>query len=380
MKSFPTISIQSLSSIFQNVVDLYSNDLDKILESARNVTQTDPNPFTFNPGGQIDAQIGEVKQRVKRGTNNYGRNLLIKIIEELNQDLYTNGGAIGVTQVDLVSTFEHSSLFGYKLLFKENNSWKFKWDVQLHEYPDQIELTVRDKSISSDDIIPPYVLQYVIQSLSSFNQKSYLTSLALISIALEGTLRDALSEKGYTYIFGRPENDTYGIIDMDVSLNPGGNGYLVNFNGDTESSAVSYVAADGVATSETVRVKRVLRAGRWFLEIRDVDNLKEYWSSNHVTQAGSVNIGGLGKALKVARYDEGILDGATLPSDTDEIIQKVRNNLIHLSGDALTAAISDTNNETLETFVSSQIKVYDVISSICNTIEGLYTKIADGTL
>ena len=130
-----------------------------------------------------------------------------------------------------------------------------------------------------------------------------------------------------------------------------------------------------------IRVKRIQKNQKWYLEIRDADYLKDFWSSDVISQQGQVNITGLGAALRVARDVHGanILDATILPTDIDDVIQQVRNNLIHLSGDAITTTITAVG-VSLEEFASDQARVFDAISSICDAIDKIYSKIADGTI
>ncbi|WP_175636470.1 hypothetical protein [Pedobacter ghigonis] len=72
-------------------------------------------------------------------------------------------------------------------------------------------------------------------------------------------------------------------------------------------------------------------------------------------------------------------NSSILAEDTDEVIKQVRNNLIHLSGDALTNNITAVGM-TLEAFSQDQSRVFDTVWSICGATEILYTKIANGTL
>ena len=109
--------------------------------------------------------------------------------------------------------------------------------------------------------------------------------------------------------------------------------------------------------------------------------MKDFWSSNVIAQAGQINISGLGTALKIARdiNEANILDVNILPTDIDGVIQQVRNNLIHLSGSALTMDIPAAGM-SLEDFASDPAKVFDTIASICDAIDKLYSKIADGSI
>lgn len=381
MKSFPTLSIIESEEIYNKIVLLYNNDQSKLIEAAVFATQSDHTPFIMDTGRAIINQVQEVKQRVRRSTNNYGRNLLIKWLETLNEGLLSTG-ANGVTQLAFIERVKFISQLGCSLNLNESNQWELSWEINLSAYPDKIHLLIRDKRISEDDIIPHYIIQYVIQSIISFNQKNYLTALAIISIALEGTLRDALCQKGYTYSNNDRLHNSYETIEMEVSKNPLNSNFVVSFPSLQPQKIFSeFLSEPDKGNSDKVRIKRFDKDGEWFLEIRKAHYLKDYWSSNtiNIPSTGRAKISGLGTALAVARNTERILDGAILPTDTDEVIKCVRNNLIHLSGDAL-STIMPPYGETLGNFVLDENKVYDLLRSICNTIDDLYLKIKNNTL
>lgn len=67
-----------------------------------------------------------------------------------------------------------------------------------------------------------------------------------------------------------------------------------------------------------------------------------------------------------------------LPTDLDEVIQVVRNNLVHLSGQALTTpltAIDPSGGFTLEDFLSDPRKVYDLIIGVPRFINKQYVEL-----
>lgn len=382
MKSFPILSILESEDIYNKIVQLYNNDQSKLIEAAVSATQNDPIPFVMDPGRAISSQVQEIKQKVRRSTNHYGRNLLIKWLEVLNEGLMTRG-ANGVTQSTFLEKAKHMSQLGCCLHLNDSNQWKLSWSINLSAYSDEIHLLIRDKNICEDDIIPNYIIQYVIQSIISFNQKNYLTALAIISIALEGTLRDALYQKGYVYSNNDRLNDTYEIIDMEISKDLLSSNFVVSFPATQPQKIFSdFLSEPGKGTSERVRIKRFDRQGEWFLEIKRADYLKDFFSSGtvNIPATGRAKITGLGTALSIARSTERILDSAVLPLDTDDVIKCVRNNLIHLSGDALSTIMPSYYNETLENFLLHENKVYDVLRSICNTIDDLYLKIKNNSL
>jgi hypothetical protein len=377
MKSFPIIKRQNLINCFDNLVNLYAADQVKILDMAELATSGLPQPFTKN-AGDIAPQLASISHKINRVGDNYGRKVLILLIEELHKDLIANG-MLGVTMNDFcnISSLELDN--GVATKFLPNGHWNLEWVVSSTQGDEKIILPLRQINITTNDIVPSYIVQYVNQSIVAYNNENYLTALSLISIALEGTLRDALSENGYTYTHGAQSFDSYEIRTAEVSNTQ--NGFNLEFQNAMPRHHNDFLSEPNENPPHYVRIKRINKYNKWILEIRDVNYIKDFWSSDVVAQAGQINISGLGTALNVARdvTKANILDAIILPDDIDEVIQQVRNNLIHLSGDAMTNPIAAVNM-SLEDFASDQARVFDTIWSICGAIDKLYSKIADGTI
>lgn len=377
MKSFPVIRREILVNCFDAIVVLYDSAKIKILDMTVLALANYSNPFVKS-AGDIDTQIASIKHKINRVGDNYGRNVLILLIEKLYEDLLANG-AMGVTANDFCNISSFKLRDGAVIKFASNGRWNFEWTVSSSQGEEKILLPLRKIAITENDIVPSYVVQYVNQSIIAYHYENYLTALSLISIALEGTLRDALSEKGYTYTHGMQTIDSYEIKTAEISGNK--SGFNIIFQDPMPRPHSDFLIEPNVNPPHIVKLKRLQKNGNWFLEIRNVDYLKDFWSSSVVSQAGQINISGLGTALSVARdiTKANILDVSILPDDTDGVIQQVRNNLIHLSGDAMTSPIAAVGI-SLEDFASDQAKVFDTIWSICGAIEKLYSKIADGTI
>lgn len=377
MNSFPTISRNKLLETFDAIVGLYNSDKIKIIDSADLALASIPNPFSKNTG-PIAPQITTIRHKVRQIGGNYGRTVLILLIEAMYTDLIANG-AIGVNNIDFCNAISISLKDNIKLKFSQQAHWNLVWELPIPQGEEIISIPLRKSGITQSDIIPDYIVQYVNQSINAYTNKNYLTALSLISIALEGTLRDALDTKGYTYTHGAQTVDSYEIKNATISANQ--SGYNILFQDVMPRHHNDFLSEQNQTPPLQVRIKRVRKNNRWILEIRDSDYLKDFWSSDVISQTGQINISGLGTALRVARdiNEANILDVNILPTDIDDVIQQVRNNLIHLSGNAMTNMIS-TINMSLADFASDQARVFDTIASICDAIDLLYSKIADGSI
>ncbi len=134
---------------------------------------------------------------------------------------------------------------------------------------------------------------------------------------------------------------------------------------------------------EVVKIKRIRKNDRNFLEIRGADGILDFWSSNTVVQAGETQIGGLGAAINISRNQANILAPTDLPPDLDKVIQAVRNNLIHLSGSAMNEEVTKNHlNESISLgdFLKNKNRVFDAVCTIGETINIIFNRISSETL
>lgn len=76
------------------------------------------------------------------------------------------------------------------------------------------------------------------------------------------------------------------------------------------------------------------------LQIKAPQPLHEHGSTSKVAAQAVKTVGGLGAALEIARNREGCVTPEDLAEDFDKVLQAVRNNLVHLSGEALNTPLS----------------------------------------
>lgn len=375
MKSFPVIKREKLSSVFDSIKKIYNQDLVKLLEAA-NQSFAHDSPIQIG-ADSIENQLQVVKNRIRQVGDGIGQKLFIQLIEKLYENL-ENHGAVGVTKEMFCSCIIVCLKGGNQLLF-ENGKWSLKWNVLIPNDDLDISLLIRDKEITEEDIVPNYIIEYIDQSILAFQNNKNLTALSLISIALEGTLRDVLEVKGYTYTNGAPTVDVFNFMEAEISRSA--NGYNVRFINQMPKDHSVFLSEADIANPHIVKVRRLLKRDDWRLEIKGADYLKDYWSSDQIIQNGQADIRGLGTALNIARDENeaNILEAHILPTDLDDVIKKVRNHLIHLSGNAITTEIPSIS-QTLEEFAKNESRVFDTINSICEAIQVLYLKKARNIL
>ena len=379
MNSFPKIKKAELLDCFDKLKVLFSLDKIKLIEAAIRATATsNPICLTASP---LDDQIAVVRERVGRIADLKGQRLLITWIEQLYDDLSVNH-AIGVTIHDFLAAVQFTRNDKSVIGFQANKTWVWTWKLNLPDDDDHIEFCIRGRDLTHADVVPSYVLQYVENSVSAYNNSRPAAALALMSIALEGTLRDALQIKGYTFTYGKSSDDVYKFEKIHISKGIGG--FLVTFPNAMPEDHSIFLAPPESRVHIEAKIKRVLKKGKVYLEIRDTVDILDFWSSNVVTETGTAQISGLGTAISIGRGPANIINAIVLPADTDKVIQIVRNNLIHLSGAALQTVVIPAEGATpaitLGDYIKDDYKVFDLLCSIGQTINLLYVDIANGTL
>lgn len=112
--------------------------------------------------------------------------------------------------------------------------------------------------------------------------------------------------------------------------------------------------------------------------LKDVLITRGYQFTN---RRNSRYISGLGAALINARNVELFLTPADLPEDLDAVIKPIRNNLVHLSGDALETRLPylDSHNGiaefTLKDFIKDPVLIHDLLQGVSYCIENIYTNL-----
>lgn len=377
MNSFPIIKNDELLSCFERIVTLYNNDKRKVLDAAERATLGQVNQYTVTTEPD-DNQLTIIRGRIRRTADRSGQNLLIKIIEELYDDIILTG-AVGVSDSSLLAIIHFNFQDNSQIKYNSQKIWFWIWKISVDENHIEINTGIRDKNYSPSIIVPDYIIQYIQQGIIAYNNIRNAAALALMTIALEGTLRDALDSKGYSYTYGMPSQDVYEITDMNIFPDP--SGFRVEFPNPMPLPNTSFLSNAGDPLSLPVRIKRIVRGANTIMEIRNANSLADFWSLNNVVTPGVMSISGLGAAIDISRNHANILTDIDLPSDLDDVIQAVRNNLIHLSNAALQQNVTTSSGvSTLENFIRDKNKVSDTIFTIGETINSIYTKLTNGTL
>jgi len=219
-------------------------------------------------------------------------------------------------------------------------------------------------------------VQYLSSAVHAYQRGMNAAAVALLSIALEATLRDVLETKSYTFDRSASPVDLYPETDADVDVDVTLGHYTLTFAGPLKKTAADF-SASAAGTKFKIHVRRAVNRhnGRVDLHMRAPNALLDHWSPDVPSQLAQKSITGLGAALRVARNDAQVLTPQDVPVDLDEVISVVRNNLIHLSGAAMATPLTklDPSGATvLSDFLGDPLKVYDLVTNIAHFIDTQY--------
>jgi hypothetical protein len=179
----------------------------------------------------------------------------------------------------------------------------------------------------------------------------------------------------YDKNIGASPVDVYPYVNASVGVD--GDHYTLTFRDPMPKSPAELSASAGGQPSVEIRIRRLIKPWkkRTDLAIITPPILLDHWSSRIPVQQAQRSVSGLGEALDLSRNKENLLTPYDLPLDLDEVILAVRNNLIHLSGDALTTHLTmiDAQGDfTLGDFLDNDQMVFDLIVDIPRVINQLY--------
>jgi len=271
-----------------------------------------------------------------------------------------------------------------KLKLGELGAWLLEWDVLLETEYGRTQRTLPAFLYESNwgIIVPSEVLQYIKSGIYLYNRKIYPTALALLSIAVEATLRDILSTKGYTFAHGASKVDIYEYAKANVDANQ--TGYSVVFTEAIPQPPEEFSASFDGNTPIEIKIRRSVnqKKNRVDLVVQAPPPLIDHWSSANVQQEGNPkNLGGLGEALDKARNVEEIITNDDLPEDIDVVLKAVRDNLVHFSSNNLDEELtnfgwrSETGIFTLRDFLNDKELVFDLITGIPEFVNAQYVKL-----
>lgn len=304
----------------------------------------------------------------------------LRLMEEILKQARPSGGIGRYTTNDLLDTMIFRTSTPQVILFLNTDiHWAARWTLELrvHGINDQRKITLEVHDKDWGEIVPSYLVPYIHTALCAYQDGLYGVAVALLSIAVEATLRDVLLTKGYTFDRSASSEDIFAYANAEINVV--GDQYSLAFQQPMPKSPADFLMAFGGKSAE-VKVRRVInsRKNRIDLNIIAPDTLIDFWSSPTITQHAQKKVNGLGEALAIARNRERFLTPLMLPPDFDDVLQAARNNLVHLSGNSLNTPLpryddlSSPDPFTLKHFLERELMVYDFVVNIPEFISKQY--------
>lgn len=345
--------------------------------------------FQFVPPtstAQLSRKHEEIENLLGKYQNVLGRQgLFFDLVEEVYAQLQIRGKQALGQRLQELATVRYGDEF--KMRLTGDSAWALEWDFSL-----DIDggLGLGQKRVISTvyksnwgEVIPWSLVQYLRSGVILFRQKSYATSLALMSIAVEATLRDVLSTRGYTFLHGASRANIYAYARAQIDVS-GGGVYSLSFVDPVPQPPTNLAVSSGGTVPIDIEIRREenLSRGRIDLVVKCPPFLIDHLSSNRIVQPATTNnIGGLSEALQIAREIEHMIDHVDLPLDVDEVLKAIRNNLIHFSSDSLDielvryATYSPAGRFTLGDFLKNSQMIFDLITEIPQFVNDQYVKL-----
>jgi len=314
-----------------------------------------------SPRGTVSLKfLREVARRTREQANRLPANIVGEVINAIRFEVPGKDATIELTS---------------------NLNWQISWTIKHRALDDleKISLDVFDGDLK--EIVPDYVIEYANTAILAYRQNMNATSAALLSIALEATLRDVLSNRGYSYVAGALPVDTFKYTEADVSVD--GSTYSVTFRDPNLKPPGEFFTSSGGHISVEISLRRYMNAknnGRVDLYVLAPPCLIDHWSLSDVEQPANLkSIGGLNQALRIAREIEKFLQPSKLPVELDEVLLSVRNNLIHLSEDTLDTRLNlageDNTPMTLRQFLDDPWTMSSFVTTVVRFVNDSYVEL-----
>lgn len=355
---------------------------DIIFHSMQQISQR--RGFAFNlptTPAECKQKHQEIEQFLTRYPNVLNKQgLIFDLIEEIQVQLRISGQDFLAGKLCELIIQEFKGNF--KIHLSIDNAWLVEWVIELdtNGIIDSRSISAIAYQVVWGNIVPWTVVQYLNSAILLYKQRAFATALVLLSIAVEATLRDILSTRGYSFVSGASKVDVYDFSQAQVNVSSGG--YDLTFLGIMPKAPSDLSSISALPLEISIRREINQAKNRVDLLIKAPPCLIDHWSSNRIIQRGQLkSIGGLGEALRVAREVEHIITPSDLPIDVDEVLKAVRNNLIHLSNDSMElvlpqyASMSTIGAFTLENFINTPNLVFDLIADIPRFVNDQYVKL-----
>ncbi|WJN58895.1 hypothetical protein [Pseudomonas sp. SO81] len=317
-----------------------------------------------------------------------GLGIALELFEEVYRDVHAMGGVPGHRPQDLLELLRiDTEQPDETISLSTDMRWVVEWPVRLPADGPETRMSCEWLARPWGTVVPPYIVNYLSSAATARRQKRNDAAVALLSIAAEATLRDVLSSHGYSFTSGATSKDIYAYSHAQVTADVAAGTYIVKFQGSMPLGVSDFITSFAGAPVQ-IKLKRVPkdRSGtRVDLNIVAPNPLCEHWTSATIATPGVRTVGGLGAALDIARNQVACVTAEDLALDFDEVLQAVRNNLVHLSGVALDTPLPRfdviKSGFSLRDFLMEDLLVQDFVAAISRFVTVQYVKLrSSGTL
>lgn len=200
MKFVFHIPPECLLKTYDSIRNCLNGHEDIIFEAMVQATSAARTPFVLPTNrNEYEQKHEEIVRILSYPAALKGLEIAISLVEEIWTKLRATPG--GGTNVELLKLLSFQTNQNAKIRLSENFQWSVEWDISLHNNyvssNSQVSVDIYKKGWG--EICPTYILQYINSALHAYQHRMYAVSLALLSISVEGTLRDALATRGYTF-------------------------------------------------------------------------------------------------------------------------------------------------------------------------------------
>jgi hypothetical protein len=383
MRLLSQIPPGSALPVYKSLRDLLRGNDKIIFESMVSVTTGQKKPFAPpSDSSEYEQKHVEIEARLKTADIRKQLSMPLRLMGEIW--LRTKGAADklpgdvveGVRNVIRFEATGKDASIGISQDLKWEASWSIKHRIL--EHGEKISLEIYNSDLK--EIVPEYIVEYASSAIHAYRQNMNATAAALLTIAVEATLRDVLIKRGYSFTHGALSVDSFKYTEADISAS--GNSYVLTFREPRLKPPSDLHVSSGGSPSVEIRIRRYInekKDGRVDLYVLAPEFLIEHWSVGDVDKSANPrNVGGLGKALNIAREVEKFLLPTRLPLDLDDVILKVRNNLIHLSEETLSKQIiedDEGNQMTLQHFLDDPWTMFSFITNVLRFINDTYVEL-----
>ncbi len=315
----------------------------------------------------------EIRQQLTFTNVLKGTETALRLMNELIRQINYKGGIPGIITTDLVEAITFKTIYPtVNITYTDDRILTAQWVVSVDSQPYKIFTDLYDESF--EEIVPDYIVEYMHSAIMAYQQKMFSVSAALMSIIMEATLRDVLISKGYSF---NPRVNSSNLYKYETGyLAVNGSDYIFNFPQAMPKSTSDFLDSTGGISHVPIKIKRIQNPDNNFeLIIKNCDCIVDHLSSDQIEQVAKKRVNGLGEALNIARNKEKFLTPDILPEDFDDVIQTIRNKLVHLSQGSLETPLKSfdpSGSYTLRDFIGDPYPVFDLISNVPRFVNKQY--------